>query len=261
MHHKTLFIVAGCNGAGKSTLSRYMLPKALEGVPVFDGDQPFTQRVKEAQAQKTGASLKEIKEEASIYANGLFTSAYKEAISTEASFVYEGHFTDKGQWMPLIDFKNAGYRVEMQYIGLKNVETSLARVGQRVSTGGHSVDPANVAHNFYLNAGNVDKNHVLFDKLLIWDGEGGAGAMKPLIITENGKVIDALPQKELPPWIGELMPAISKKVAAFNINRREKLGEGVEGSAGGQEIKQKAPDGSPQVSTQKARAKTRKARY
>lgn len=218
---KTLFIVAGCNGAGKSTLSRHIIPTGFESIPIFDGDGPFNQKVKALQQTKAGVSIKDIKAEASVYVNNLFSDAYKGAIGKGAPFIYEGHFTDKGQWMPLVDFKNAGYKVEMQYIGLKSVEVSLERVAQRVGTGGHHVDPANVAHNYYLNAGNADKNHPLIDKLLIYDGGGGRGELKSLIQIENGKVTAAVPQKEMPKWVEELMPAISEKV--LNFNRRENL--------------------------------------
>ena len=220
---KSLFIVAGCNGAGKSTLSRQMLPTGFENTPIFDGDIPFTQKVAELKVQKPGASIKGIKVEASGFVTDLFDNASKGAIEKGAPFAYEGHFTDRGQWLPLIDFKNAGYHAQMQYIGLSSVEASLQRVASRVRTGGHHVDPANVVHNYYLNAGNVDKNHLLFDRLLIYDGSTMADNLKPIAVLERGKVTAAVLPAEQPKWVAELMPQIGEKIAAFNLNRRENL--------------------------------------
>lgn len=220
MDTKRLFITAGCNGAGKSTFSKRMLPADMKHLPVFDGDVFYVQKVRKlfALAGAKAAPIT-ISREAAAYVSDLFTERYQEAIGKGAPFAFEGHFTERGQWMPLLDFKNAGYRLEMDYLGLKNVDLSLNRVKERVRKGGHSVEPRNVAHNYYSNAANVSSNHALFDRLTVWD----TSRLKPvqLVRIEKGKVIAALPTAKQPQWLREEMPAIYQQVEAFHRQAQE----------------------------------------
>jgi len=94
------------------------------------GDQvdqiPYHQKLKELQAiPPTERRQKSAVREAGEYVSDLFDQQCAAAMQAGRSFAYEGHFTEHSQWIPIVDFKNSGYRIEMDYLGLATVEESL----------------------------------------------------------------------------------------------------------------------------------------
>lgn len=84
-------------------------------------------------------------------------------------FVYEGHFTDEAPWDIPRRFKAEGYSIHLIYFGLAGVKLSELRVAARVKKGGHYVDPATVAANFYGNLEKLNQHYALFDTLQVVD--------------------------------------------------------------------------------------------
>lgn len=210
----TLFIVAGANGAGKSTRSRSMLPAYMQNASIFDGDILFNEKKRELQQH---FSAKESMEKASSFVSDYFNGLVSKAIQERRHFAFEGHFTQKEQWQPILDLKNNGYYVHMVYLGLDRVETSLDRVARRVRTDGHYVDDFNVKANYYGNLDMLNLNAPLLHRLDLYDA---TKSLKPLAVLQAGRVMDALKLEYQPEWIKQELP----KIAALIKNRQ--LSEG-----------------------------------
>ncbi|OLY95648.1 Predicted ABC-type ATPase [Cnuella takakiae] len=206
----TLFIVAGANGAGKSTRSRSMLPAYMEDIPIFDGDILFNEKKKELQQH---FSAKESMQRAASFVSAHFDGLVSKAIQKRRHFAFEGHFTQKEHWQPILAFKNSGYYVHMVYLGLDKVETSLDRVARRVRTGGHYVDDFNVKANYYGNLDMLNLNAPLLHRLDLYDA---SRSLRHLAVLQPGRVMDALQPAEQPKWVQTELPKI-----ATLINNRQ----------------------------------------
>lgn len=199
----TVYIVAGANGAGKSTRSRSMLPAYMGEVAIFDGDILFNQKKQELQQQ---LSPKQSIDKAAAFVGAYFDNLVNAAIQNRRHFAYEGHFTAKEHWQPILDFKKAGYYVHMVYLGLSTVTASLDRVSRRVRTGGHYVDDFNVKANYYGNLDMLNLNAPLLHRLDLYDA---TAKLKHLAVLQSGRVMAALQMEEQPQWLRQELPRIA----------------------------------------------------
>lgn len=206
----TVFIVAGANGAGKSTRSRGMLPAYMKDAAIFDGDILYNRMKQELQQS---LSERESIQKAAAYVSAYFDELTSNAIRHRKHFAFEGHFTQKEHWQPILNFKNNGYYVRMVYLGLDRVETSLDRVARRVRTGGHYVDDFNVKANYYGNLDMLNLNAPLLHRLDLYDA---SRSLRHLAVLQSGRVMDALQPAEQPKWVQTELPKI-----ATLINNRQ----------------------------------------
>ena len=86
-------------------------------------------------------------------------------------------------------FKLNGYATSMIYLALNNVEESIDRVKQRVSTGGHFVDEGSIRYNFDEGLKNLDFFSGRFDNLEIFDATRNYGELKPLLNIKQQQLV------------------------------------------------------------------------
>lgn len=118
----TIIALAGSNGAGKSTF--YETQLACLGWPFINADQlakdlyldPY-EAVEFAKQQRA------------------------QLVEQKASFIFETVFSDPvGEKVRFLqDASNSGYHVLLSFVAIQYPETSIQRVGMRVSQGGHDV--------------------------------------------------------------------------------------------------------------------------
>ena len=65
--------------------------------------------------------------------------------------------------------KEAGYSVELYYIGVDSPEIAKLRVKQRVKNGGHGVSDEDVERRYYEGLNNLKKILPLCDKAIIYN--------------------------------------------------------------------------------------------
>lgn len=215
----TVFIVAGANGAGKSTRSRNMLPDYMKDTVPFDGDILYNQ-MKQDLRQSLGE--KESTQKAAAYVSAYFDELFTNTIRYRKHFAFEGHFTQKEHWQPILEFKNAGYYVHMVYLGLDRVETSLDRVARRVRTGGHFVDDFSIKANYYGNLDMLNLNAPLLHRLDLYDT---TTKLKHLAVLQSGRVMAALPMEDQPRWLHKELPRI---VTAINKSQAQEVNAAIE---------------------------------
>ena len=203
-----LYIITGSNGAGKSTVGPDYLPTEMHGhYTVFDGDLLYTQKLKELFPEII-KSAKYARQEALDYVVQLFEDETDQALVNNDRYAYEGHFTNDETWEKPKAFKKAGYRVHLIFFGLENPELSQFRVTERVTEGGHYVDPQTLRNNFYGNLEKLNIYHALIDDLTIVDTS--QISHKILFKTVLGEPEFCVEKDTLPKWFSEFLPSIMK---------------------------------------------------
>ena len=140
-----VYIIAGPNGAGKTTFATEFLPLYTECRDFINVDliahgiSPFSP------------------DAASFRAGRIVLQEIKLRAGKRQDFAFETTLSGLSYIGVLRDLKGRGYHVTMFFVVLETVEATLARIGDRVSKGGHDV-PENVVRrrfdrslsNFFL---------------------------------------------------------------------------------------------------------------
>lgn len=201
-----LYIITGSNGAGKSTVGPDYLPAEInEHYTIFDGDLLYTRKLSEL-FPTVIKSAKYARQEALEYVVNLFEEQTSAALARLDNYVYEGHFTNDETWNTPKAFKDAGYRIYMIFFGLDNPALSQFRVTERVTEGGHYVDPLTLQNNFYGNLEKLNAYHWLIDDLTIVDTSQINHRI--LFKTIRKEVEFCVERNELPEWFIQYLPGI-----------------------------------------------------
>ncbi|MCF2488716.1 zeta toxin family protein [Dyadobacter sp. CY347] len=207
-----LFVITGPNGAGKSSNANVLIPKPTVS-PVFDGDKLFYHLLdKHYKVTKVAKQARELAEDELQL---IFAEQVGKAISGNLDYAYEGHFNTENSWQNIRKFREAGYKINMTFLALDNVNTSLQRVAVRVSQGGHYVAPAHIYENFYGNIKFLDQNLSLIDQLTIIDNSSINSVH--ILTLENAK-ISFIRKTKLPAWMKNDMPELMKIIMHCDKN-------------------------------------------
>ena len=140
---KNVMIIAGPNGSGKTTfVSEYLRDSE---VSVYISADAIAERL---------VSKPEEMDSVKIQAGRLFIKEIQELIAAGTDFIVEVTLSGKGFARTISQLKRAGYTVTIVFIFLKSAETSVARVRNRVSAGGHHVPTEDVIRRFYRSKHN-----------------------------------------------------------------------------------------------------------
>lgn len=142
---KRVLVLAGPNGAGKTTFAReYLLNEAA--CPVF------------VNADAIAAGLSPFEpDRAAIRAGRLMLELIEERIGREESFALETTLAGRNWLEPIARWRRSGYRVEIFFLARASADLAVARVAQRVATGGHDVPEAVVRRRFVRGRDNFDR--------------------------------------------------------------------------------------------------------
>ena len=205
-----LYIITGSNGAGKSTIGPDYLPTYIQQLgQVFDGDKLFMQKSRELW-QSGIRSHKECKKLAFGFVTETFDSLVDEALMTNSSFAYEGHFTNEATWDIPRRFKASGYSIHLIFFGLMNTDLSELRVIDRANEGGHYVDPRTLSDNFYGNLEKLDRHFEMFDSVQIVDTS--EAEHKVLCVLYNGEIAFNVAPGSIPEWFYNSLSLIMGKI-------------------------------------------------
>lgn len=201
-----LHVITGSNGAGKSSVGPSFLPPHIrDHIQVFDGDKLFSEKQRDLYLSRQYGA-KEMRDIANDFVSDTFAHMVNTAISNKANFAYEGHFTTEETWDIPRRFKEAGYKVHLLFLGLRDTEISKMRVKTRVDEGGHHVPWFDIETNFYGNLSSLNRHHEMIDHLTIMD----TSETNPVVLAEfnHGKLKYAISPKHLPTWYSENLPAL-----------------------------------------------------
>ncbi len=139
----TCWIIAGPNGAGKTTFAMEYLPK-VAGCTNF------------VNADLIAAGLSPLAPERElIAASRIFLSEIEENIVAKKDFAFETTLSGRSYLRLIKRMQVEGWRVELVYLALHNVEMSKLRVAERVAHGGHNIPLRDIERRFPRSLNNL----------------------------------------------------------------------------------------------------------
>lgn len=154
-----LYVVAGPNGAGKTTVFNSLIPT---GVDYINADLV----VKSIREQAGGLNVQDI-------ANHEVAKLFYSKIEKRESFAIETNLCDLETYKSFIGVQGLGYEVNIFFLCVDSVDICIGRVNQRVSQGGHNVNP-DVILSRYITGQKLLGHYKSFpDRLVLIDNSLG----------------------------------------------------------------------------------------
>jgi len=161
VNHPRLYIIAGPNGAGKTTFAREFLPRYAECKQFVNADfiagglAPFSP------------------ETAALRAGRLLLEQIRLLADKRSDFGFETTLSGVTYVSLLRKLKAQGYRIQMFFLWIPNVELALKRIADRVRMGGHDIPKNVVRRRFHKGLQNLFKLYrPLLDSWTIFDNSG-----------------------------------------------------------------------------------------
>jgi predicted ABC-type ATPase len=129
-------VLAGPNGAGKTTMAPTLLNDLLGVVEFVNAD-----------VVARGLSAFD-PERAAIAAGRIMLERLHELARQGASFSFETTLASRSFARWLANLRRSGYRIDLIFLWLPSPEVALARVAERVRSGGHGVPADTVRRRF-----------------------------------------------------------------------------------------------------------------
>ena len=214
MINPAVYILAGTNGVGKSTAAFQVIPI---GVPFINADIIAAKLRKEYPDR----NIQEI-------ANAEAIKLMNSFINVRETFAFETNLADGDTWKFLLSIQHLGYKLNLYFFGVDNIETCIHRIENRVKEGGHFVR-SDVARHRYENGIKLLNYYKTYpDNLYLVDCLNN-----PIIKAhiQKGKIYE-IENDFLPKWIENLLQEIiaeennsSQNISIEEIKRRYKQGE------------------------------------
>jgi len=135
---------------------------------------------------------------------GRIALAQREAhLAAGQSFGVETTLTGHSEINLMRRARASGYRVNLVFVGLDDVQLSASRVQARVRDGGHNVPMADVLRRFDRSMTNLSIAMTIADRSYVIDNSGTRRRL--LLSYENGKVKRLA--KVIPRWAATAIPA------------------------------------------------------
>jgi predicted ABC-type ATPase len=161
----SIIVLAGPNGAGKSTAAPWLLQDLL-GVGEFVN----------ADVIARGLSAFE-PERAAIAAGRIMLARLKELGDRKVSFAFETTLASRSFAPRIASLQQSGYEFHLLFLWLPDADTAVARVADRVRSGGHNV-PEEIIRRHY-NAGLFNFFKLYRPMTTTWQVFDNSGLMEP----------------------------------------------------------------------------------
>lgn len=160
---KTILIIAGPNGAGKTTFAREFLPNEAN-CPTFVNADLIAEGLNPLQP-----------EQEDIAAGRMMLEMIRRYVSEDRSFAFETTLSGRTYASMIPRWREQDYRVLLFFFRLPSSEVAIARVRQRVSTGGHHVPDDVIRRRFDAGLNNFEAIYQeLVDEWRLYDSTGPA---------------------------------------------------------------------------------------
>ncbi len=190
---KPLFImVAGPNGSGKSTLINKLQAEGIELGSYLCPDI----------AVQSVVCVKGMTDVARYRQAQQITDQQRlQHLAQMKPHVIESVFSHPSKLEYLKQARQAGFEVELLYIGLCDPELNIGRVQYRVSQGGHDVPHDKIVARYRRSMDQLPAAITLADYVTVYDNSTADGH-KTLLEFEQGSVVEQyLPAEEMPEWV------------------------------------------------------------
>jgi len=189
-----LIVVGGVNGSDKSTLTQSL---RFNNVRVVDPDA-----IAKSLSQKDDDS-------ASAAAGREAIGLRKLYLKNGDSFVLETTLSGKDITRLMHKARACGYRVELHYVSLIDVQQSVDRVATRVAKGGHDIPEQDIRRRFPRSRANFVDAALLADQVVVYDNSGIDSPFEPVLTAHAaGFEIHSL----APEWVVEAVNEIRTRL-------------------------------------------------
>jgi predicted ABC-type ATPase len=200
-----LWVFGGPNGAGKSTLvDRYLGDR----LPVVNPDN-----IARDLPRKPDGSL------AQGDAGRIATQQRAEYLDGRASFAIESTLSGKGELRLMREAKDAGYSVNLVYVGIPSAQLSTARVQERVRQGGHDVPIADSDRRYPRSMANLEEAMRIADRSMVIDNSGDRHRI--VLLRENDRT--RYLSGDLPRWAESAIPAELRRDPSLNRTEQPQI--------------------------------------
>jgi predicted ABC-type ATPase len=183
----TMIVVAGPPGSGKSTL----YPVSSFGVSYFNAD--------DRAAELNGGSYFSISNEIRKIVDSEFEAFVLGSIDKRTSFAIETTLRSEVTFEQARIAKQAGFVIEMRYLGLRDFASHLERVKARADAGGHSASETTLRRIYEASLRNLRRAVPEMDTLWVYDNSS-IDASHPLVLEARTGEICFLAD-DAPAWL------------------------------------------------------------
>lgn len=172
-------ILAGINGAGKTTASRHILTHALK-IPVFVNADTIAR----------GLNAFDVESEAAK-AGRIMLEHLHELAAKRATFAFETTLSGRAYAPWLASLRGSGYEVKLFYYWLESADAAIARVAERVRSGGHHVPDETIRRRYRLSVQNFFRLYrPIADEWRVYDNSHGQARLLAVGIEDREHVLD-----------------------------------------------------------------------
>lgn len=146
---------------------------------------------------------------------------FNSAISNSMSFTMESTLTGKSIIGRMQKAKDAGFKIELRYVGLESADLNVTRVAERVAKGGHHIDEHVIRKRYDASRENLAAASLIANRVVVWDNSGPKAS---LCATINEGVLEIRKGQVLPEWIADVLKQISPILKNSPIALQKLLG-------------------------------------
>jgi predicted ABC-type ATPase len=200
-------VLAGVNGAGKSSIGGAMI--RASGADYFNPDEAARSLI------AANPGLHQTEANAVAWRQG--KRLLERAINERLDFAFET--TLGGSTMPrlLAEAASDGIEVRVWYVGLGSPEAHIARVRQRVRSGGHDIPETDIRRRWRHSRLNLVQLLPLLTELRVYDNSADADPAagqppQPTLVLhmEGGRIIGPPDLSSTPSWAKPIVAAALK---------------------------------------------------
>jgi len=194
-------IIAGPNGAGKSTFSKGL---SAPGSLIFDADKIKAIRERE---------YPDVPDESiQMMIDAAYWDVEEIAIGQGKDFTVETNLRNDFLIRRAVYFTEKGYKTNLLFMLLPNIETSMERVDKRVSQKGHFVDIESIKYNFEYSLIMLKQHFNKFDSLYLFDSslDINLSVPNPLLICKSNQISYIDPNA--PVWAKPILNELVQKL-------------------------------------------------
>lgn len=166
-----MLVIAGPNGAGKSTSAPLLvhqivgIDRYLNADAIARGFSPFQPEL------------------SAVAAGRLMIAHMTDLVRTRRNFAIETTLAGVRLADHLVEMRASGYRVHLFYLWLPSADLAVARVGQRVALGGHSIPVETIRRRYFRSLRNLfNVYQPVADSWRVFDN----ARTKPALIARGG---------------------------------------------------------------------------
>ena len=172
----TIHVLAGPNGVGKTTFADRYLPEVVKQLEFINADliaRGLSPYDPEAAAMEAGRiALRRI----------------RHLIAARQSFTWETTLSGRSAVNWLTSARTQGYRLKGYFLWVRDVETTLDRICQRVTEGGHNIQPEVSRRRFHKTIQSFFAIYrPLFGSWRLFENDGLAPRL--LALEKNGRLV------------------------------------------------------------------------